>query len=280
MVDSNALLKPFIEDLHQSGRLRVWSIVITIFGDLVQPRGGRISLQELLTLTEKIGIEGNALRTAMSRLAKEGWVERFKDGRNSHYGLSNSGKATFLAASERIYQPNFSSDCSDWIVGLYPEEKSKQNAEAFWSLMIGKRMVICSTEDKQLLEKDGAFVLSASPNEIPDWVRSELVPHNLTLQYRHLLYKLTELESNSRSLAALSPLSAITLRYLMIHFWRRLVLRHPLLPKGLMTDDWEGIKSHTRICDLYPEIANISEAWWEKPTQKSGLKIIHERFHN
>jgi len=100
-------LTPFLNELHKTSRLRVWSIVVTIFGDLVQPRATPISTQELLQLTSAIGIEGNALRTVMSRLAKEGWLTRHKQGRTSAYSLSKSGANTFLAASERIYKPNF-----------------------------------------------------------------------------------------------------------------------------------------------------------------------------
>ncbi|NBR89524.1 MAG: phenylacetic acid degradation protein, partial [Rhodobacteraceae bacterium] len=40
-------LAPLIDALHAEGRLRVWSLVITVFGDSVQHRGGRISTARL-----------------------------------------------------------------------------------------------------------------------------------------------------------------------------------------------------------------------------------------
>lgn len=35
-------LAPLITAVHTEGRLRVWSLVITVFGDLVQHRGGAV----------------------------------------------------------------------------------------------------------------------------------------------------------------------------------------------------------------------------------------------
>ena len=73
-------LSPLIDQLHKDGRLRVWSLVITIFGDAIQPRGGRVSTARLQEILERMRIEPGALRTALSRLAKEGWVIREREG--------------------------------------------------------------------------------------------------------------------------------------------------------------------------------------------------------
>ncbi|MEM8649339.1 MAG: PaaX family transcriptional regulator C-terminal domain-containing protein [Pseudomonadota bacterium] len=278
MSDSHELLKPLLDELHKSGRLRVWSIVISIFGDLVQPRGGRISMQELLALTENVGIEGNALRTAMSRLAKEEWVDRYKEGRNSFYTLSGNGKQTFLAASERIYQARFNSGSSEWVMAFYPEDLPQQTVDVASRLSFNKRIAVCSIEDKARLENGQALILDARVGDIPAWAREELIPQNLTEQYGILLKHLQTIDSRSDEIVSLPPLSAITLRYLLIHFWRRLVLKHPLLPDGLVTKDWEGISVHKLMCKLYPLTISASEAWWETPTSESGKQLLEKRF--
>ena len=60
-------LVPLINTLRAEGRLRVWSLVITAFGDLVQHRGGAVSSARLNVLLGRIGVEPGALRTALSR---------------------------------------------------------------------------------------------------------------------------------------------------------------------------------------------------------------------
>ena len=50
------------------------------------------------------------VRTAMSRLAADGWLERNKVGRNSFYRLDEKGRQTFDTATRHIYDP----PPSDW----------------------------------------------------------------------------------------------------------------------------------------------------------------------
>src|SRR4051812_49217404 len=89
---------------------RTGSIVITVFGDAIVPHGGSVWLGTLLAFFERLDIEGGVVRTAMSRLATDGWLERNKVGRNSFYRLAAKGRQTFDAATRHIYDPPL----SDW----------------------------------------------------------------------------------------------------------------------------------------------------------------------
>ena len=82
---------------------RTWSVVVTVLGDAVVPRGGSVWLATLLALFDAMGIDAGAVRTAMSRLVADGWTERRRVGRNSAYSLAERGRATFAAATARIY---------------------------------------------------------------------------------------------------------------------------------------------------------------------------------
>ena len=89
---------------------RTGSIVITVFGDAIVPRGGSVWLGTLLGFFQALDIDGSVVRTAMSRLAADGWLEREKVGRNSFYRLAARGRRTFEAATRHIYDP----PPSDW----------------------------------------------------------------------------------------------------------------------------------------------------------------------
>ena len=84
---------------------RTGSIVITVFGDAIVPRGGSVWLGTLLAFFEAIDIDSGVVRTAMSRLAADGWLERHKVGRNSFYRLVKKGRQTFDTATRHIYDP-------------------------------------------------------------------------------------------------------------------------------------------------------------------------------
>src|SRR3979411_93235 len=89
---------------------RTGSIVITVFGDAIVPRGGSVWLGTLLEFFRTIDIDSGVVRTAMSRLAADGWLERQRVGRNSFYRLVKKGRQTFDAATKHIYDPQV----SDW----------------------------------------------------------------------------------------------------------------------------------------------------------------------
>ncbi|KGM32376.1 phenylacetic acid degradation protein, partial [Inquilinus limosus MP06] len=82
---------------------RTWSIIITVYGDAVVPRGGSLWLGTLSAFLHAIDIGDGVVRTAMSRLAADGWLERSRVGRNSFYRLAERGRETFRTATEHIY---------------------------------------------------------------------------------------------------------------------------------------------------------------------------------
>jgi len=111
---------------------------------------------------------------------------------------------------------------------------------------------------------------------MPDWVKDQLIPQSLSDNYQTLHDLLQSIDVAET--AKLSPLEAIALRFITIHFWRRLALRHPLLPQGLSNSSWVGCKAHAQVKALYANIIDTSEKWWETPTTEKGLKHLQQRF--
>ena len=85
---------------------RTGSLVITAFGEAIVPRGGSVWLGTLLTFFEALDIDSGVVRTAMSRLAADGWLARSKVGRNSFYRLAEKGRETFVTAMRHVYHPH------------------------------------------------------------------------------------------------------------------------------------------------------------------------------
>src|ERR1700709_1269013 len=89
---------------------RTGSIVITLFGDAIVPRGGSVWLGTLLEFFKALDVDSGVGRHAVSRLAPDGWLERNKVGRNSFYRLVRKGRQTFDVATRHIYDP----PSTDW----------------------------------------------------------------------------------------------------------------------------------------------------------------------
>ncbi len=107
-------LAPLIETLNADGRLRVWSLVISVFGDLVQHRGGAMDTARLQRILGRIGVEPGAVRTALSRLSRDGWVTGDRNGRISTYRLTPEGVGSFAQATQQIYAAPHAGPVTEW----------------------------------------------------------------------------------------------------------------------------------------------------------------------
>lgn len=266
-------LAPFIDALHAS-RLRIWSIVITIYGDCIQPRGGRAAMTELQAITDRLGIEGGALRTAMSRLAQDGWVDRDREGRNSFYSLTDLGRSLTLPAAQQIYRASFSDPDKPWVLAISqtPADPAKYGP----AFIVTRQVQIIGSDRIAERSAAGDLILQGKPDEIPDWVHADAIGPFLTSEYARLEALMAPV--TSEDLASLRPLDALALRILLIHAWRRIALRHPAPPQGLIGPNWAGETCHKALARLYPQLVKASEVWWPTPTSNSGISTLNTRF--
>ena len=196
-------IAPLINALHSEGRLRVWSLVITVFGDLVQHRGGAVSTARLGLLMGRIGVEQGTLRTALSRLGRDGWVTSERAGRTSIYRLSPQGLARFAPATSRIYAAPGAADAARWSLSIQLNETLGVTARLHPADAPGPAADLRVT---------------GTLEQISDAYRAGL----LSDAHRSALYSL---RNDLQALASGSvklPLDAAAARMLLIHRWRYL----------------------------------------------------------
>ncbi|MBK0325694.1 hypothetical protein I5535_00160 [Rhodobacteraceae bacterium F11138] len=234
-------LSPLISALHGEGRLRVWSLVITIFGDLVQHRGGQVSTTRLRAVLGRVGVEQGALRTALSRLGSDGWVTRERMGRTSQYRLSAQGIARFAPATTRIYAPPRAADVKTWAAIVSLDASGTQTIR------------ICPADE------------AVGPADC----RIEGDLQSVSGRFRQAMLDpghrsaLMALASDLRALETpiTRPLDAAAARMLLIHRWRRIVLRYPDLAPELMPDDAPLRDPRASVARCHAGLTPLAEAW-------------------
>lgn len=110
-VTINAMPKPSVDHavsallarFRRQRPLRSGSLLVTIFGDSIVPRGGAVTLGSLIGLAQPFGLTERLVRTSVGRLAKEGWIKSRRAGRQSEYSLTRRGQERFTEATQRIY---------------------------------------------------------------------------------------------------------------------------------------------------------------------------------
>lgn len=229
-------LGPMIARFHADGRPRVWSLIVTIMGDAVLHRGGEIETAALLDLANRIGIGNSAVRTALSRLASEGWLDARRAGRVSHYRLTERAEAETRSASALIYAPR--RKAGPWLAGSGPMPPGALGTEAAWW-----------AQDQDV--PPGAIIVRGQPQG--RW--SDFAERHLDAAHRGAIAAL-ECDLADLPNDPGPPLQAMAARTLLLHRWRRLVLRFPDIPPFDGTPDLRNAVGSS-YCTLWP----ASELW-------------------
>ncbi|EKU30428.1 phenylacetic acid degradation operon negative regulatory protein [Alcaligenes sp. HPC1271] len=93
---------------------RAKSLVMTLFGDVIRPHGGKLWLGSLIQLLAPFGISDRLVRTSVYRLAEEGWLSAQREGRRSQYTLRPEASQRFEHAYQRIYTPTYLAWDGQW----------------------------------------------------------------------------------------------------------------------------------------------------------------------
>ncbi len=78
------------------------------------------------------------------------------------------------------------------------------------------------------------------PSALPEWMRQAIAPKDLQHGYAALEPCLATLSANLDHMPDVPLLDATALRTLVLHRWRRLTLRHPVLPVECFPAGWRG----------------------------------------
>ena len=221
-----------VTDLRGKDAPRVWSLLVTVFGDMA-PDGSIISAGVLGQITARIGIKPEAMRVALHRLRKDGWIESERRGRSSDYRLSAQGRAETIQASPRIYDHKAPAGAC-WLVIADPATASPAGGAGVWiTPNIGILTAVPSGQEvfAQRIE-DGA--------DLPDWMRARLCASETLTLTRVLSQRLIGLTRVLEGGASVDPLQKTVLRVLIVHEWRRIVLKMPALPDHVLPLGWDA----------------------------------------
>ena len=91
--------------LVEPGELRAAGFIVTLYGDVVEPRGGLLWMGTLVEVCALVGISETRVRTAVSRLVAAGRLEGTRAGRLSYYRLTEAARREFAAAAALVFAP-------------------------------------------------------------------------------------------------------------------------------------------------------------------------------
>jgi phenylacetic acid degradation operon negative regulatory protein len=263
--------------------VRAGSLLTTIFGDAIAPRGGVITLGSLIELSAPFGLTERLVRTSVARLAKDGWLVARRDGRLSEYRLTPEGESRFEEATQRIYGEAPASWKGQWTLIVLTPGRS-QNREKLRAQLRWRGFGYLSP---------GVFAHpNSSIDQVRDWLgslddardaivfKSSSDAIDVDRKVAGAGWDLGELARRySRFVAAFSPVetalkvampqgtqtttadsaAAFIIRTLLIHDYRKIHLQDPLLPPVLLPDEWIGSSAYELCRKLYAKVFRAAE---------------------
>lgn len=255
--------------LTASGTQRVWSVLVTIFGDLAQGEPDQISGALITRLTSAAGIKAEATRVALHRLRKEGWIESVRVGRNSVHRLTAFGRAQSAAAAPRIYARQTIRPDSWHILVADSSEASRQELADL--MLTGDYIALNSaTALAAGPAPDGTeelLVVQSDDVTVPGWLRERCGPEPLKESYDQLLEMLRFVRDHLPPEGVSDPIQRAVLRVLIVHNWRRIVLRNPELPASFLPQDWNGRACRDVVMELLDRLPRPGLGALEAPME-------------
>ncbi len=274
-MSAEAACQKLVDEFRSRPTLRAGSLITTVFGDAIAPRGGTVWLGSLIKVMADFGVSERLVRTSVFRLAKDGWLQSDQIGRRSYYSLTEQGRERFEQATHRIYGMPASHWDGEWCLlllsALDTETRDVVRKECGWLGFGPMSANVLAHPSPDLAELDVTIRRLGIADRLVVMrgrtIRSEEAMREVTRncwsldeidgryqafveRFRPLIRALSAKPRVSQR-AQLSEKSAFIVRTLLIQEYRKVLLRDPWLPAELLPANWHGAAAYQLCRNLY-----------------------------
>jgi phenylacetic acid degradation operon negative regulatory protein len=237
-----------IQGLLEGVTLTAAPFIVTVYGDVVLPRGEVLSMASLIELCGQAGLNETLVRTAVSRLVKAGRLEGERSGRHSFYRLTPAARAEFAEAADLLYRSHFTTQ--KWLVVLLPGA-SEEAVRRFRLGRLSGDAWLCP--DRDGVPSGAEMVLSVTAGDAASLRRLGSCWDLSAVEegYRGVVERFAGLMTRHRKGRKLAPRDALLARILLVHAFRAPLLRDPCLPPSALAPGWTGTAARKLFCELY-----------------------------
>ncbi|AKU17643.1 PaaX family transcriptional regulator [Luteipulveratus mongoliensis] len=247
------------------------SAVFDLYGDHLASRGGWAPIASVVRLLDAVDVGAPAVRTAVSRLSREGWLEA--DERHGVRGYATTPRATRRLASawDRIYRTSPPTWDGRWhvLVCEHVSDRSRRDrisaslgylgfARMAPDTWVGPRT---SDELESALEGQASRSFEASFDGDGAALAEELWDlRELAAAYDDFV-GWADLVTSAVADLPRRPREAFAVRTELVHEWRKFLFRDPGLPPEVLPNDWPGHAAAARFDELTRELRPAAGAF-------------------
>lgn len=235
------------------------AFVVTLYGDVVAPRGGEVAMGTLIDTCATVGIAESRVRTAVSRLVAADRIVGEKLGRRSYYRLTPAAEREFDQAAALIYAPPEPPALRGWhlvALGAAPERDTALRTLARLRFaLVQPQLALLPDRGQALPVLPGIHFAARTGDDLAPLVADAWPLAGLAAAMHRFLAGFAPLEGRR-----FKPAEALGLRLVLVHVFRDIALRDPLLPTALLPGDWPGAQARALFARLYRALSPAAEA--------------------
>ncbi|HWC24591.1 MAG TPA: PaaX family transcriptional regulator C-terminal domain-containing protein [Flexivirga sp.] len=265
----------------QRTKVQRQQLIVTLYGLYGEFWGGSLPVSTLVSMLGRLGVEGPAARSTISRLKSKSVLLSDTSSGSTRYMLSEDALGIFRADDKRIFAPERSTPDDPWAVVIFsvPEAERARRYELRTELIsLGFGFVaagvaiapstvlpqaIARLEQRSLghyVEYFSGQYLKAGDirARVAEWWDLEL----LERQYSEFLADYSGLATSCRrGSLKMGPEEAFGSYIQMLTRWREFPYRDPNLPLEYLPDDWKAPAAKKVFLTLHESLAQLSEAF-------------------
>ena len=250
---THAETEPRVAAVMDGMELRAAAFIVTVYGDVVLPRGGVLWTGTLIDICGRVGISESLVRTAVSRLVAAQRLRGERAGRRSYYRLDVSARIEFEQAATLLFAAD--APARGWQI-LHVPDLTPEAARRMRMGHMGGQVFI--RPDRGQPPPPGALVFHASDTDGPHQVARYWDLTAIDAAYGDMLARFGPLEAATRD-EALPEAASLVARLLLVHAYRHVLLRDPRLPPAALPTDWKGQAARALFRALYLRLSPAAE---------------------
>jgi phenylacetic acid degradation operon negative regulatory protein len=228
--------------------VRARSALFDVYGGYLRGRGGRAAIAALVRLLEPLGFASPAIRTAVSRMVRQGWLDPVRLPEGPGYALTPRAERRLDEAGARIYRTGPSTWDHKWHVVVIEDrqERGARDRLASSLRLLGYGPLGPATWVAPRPSTELADVLGDVPARLfhgtHDGADADLAAQAWDLDklggdYRDFVDTWTPVMA---AVDGSVPAEAFAASQRLLHAWRKFLFRDPGLPARLLPADWPG----------------------------------------
>jgi phenylacetic acid degradation operon negative regulatory protein len=272
---------PALSRRRELGAASARSLLLTVLGEFVLPRGEPVWTQVLIDVLGLLGVEQKSARQALARTAAEGLLTSDREGRRVRWSLTEAGHRLLTDGAARIYGFGAAAPPWDgrWLVLLVSVPESRRRLRhrlrtrlAWAGLGSPAPGVWLSPDPGKQAEVadvvDGLGLASASSSFVGPFgaIGDE---RTIVAQAWDLAEVEEAYEDFLETFSGAAPTDAadvLTHQILLVHAWRRFPFLDPKLPAELLPTQWAG----TRAAELFDAL----HSRWQRTARRHWQRLV------